>query len=878
MDRVSWRLNLALLLGLVVFFALMAACGGGGDSVGDDDAAADDDDDDNDDNDDDNDDDAVDIPDPASLFDGDGPSIKTPEQALTIELASGLMLDVAARQLLVSVDIDINEERLTNVLTMIYETDSQVVGTLPASRTMQIETPAGADLELLRDWFQGADGVRLAGFNLLVRPDSRTDANQRGWLRWLHNNVPPVPRALPKTAEIDPLPAVFIGDPWIDDIRARQGWAIGRGVSDVVVATVDTGFDLSKDFLVDERVERCTCMGNAIAEVDNDEHKDSHGTYTTTFALGNGGDEIRDAVGVCWECGVLSVDFTGDEEPNGFSSSLAAAIETAINRGANVINISVGALLSAAAPGTNDNFLETRQLFRESLTPHIDAARRAGVLVVMSAGNDGDGSDKNHQPGDPNHFDTVTVYNDDQLLPDDSLISENAWLTNALIVAATVAGEVLDIGVDAEDKLAPFSRRGTVINIAAPGVDVGIGNGRLRTGTSFAAPLVAGAAGVAWSLNEDLAACEVRQMLMDAANSAALAAATNLVGAGALELEGAAVTSRASVDIPVYDRMEVDLTTGENQTRDIQFEFEGAIGLDILFLIDTSASFTDDIDTLQSQANAIVDDLSGLADNIQFGVASFADFPIPPYGNPDTGDEAFVLDQPITDKIDLVYDAIDMLDQPLHEGADHPESQLEALVQAATGVGCDINDDGDFTDRAEVPPTNVGWRNGAVKVVILATDAPFHNFGGKAGYPGADLATALEALQEMGIIVIGLDSDDTDGHLLHVVEETGGLFFELSADSREIADAIYEGMYGITQIMDLSVRVINDPEGFIASITPDVHYAVETGDTINFTVNFSGVLDEPVAELMFRNIRLWVSGGGGILARVPVTVTVPEGS
>jgi len=162
-------------------------------------------------------------------------------------------------------------------------------------------------------------------------------------------------------------------------------------------------------------------------------------------------------------------------------------------------------------------------------------------------------------------------------------------------------------------------------------------------------------------------------------------------------------------------------------------------------------------------------------------------------------------------------------------------------------------------------------------VIILATDAPFHNFTPEPDYPGADLATALEALKEKGVIVIGLDSDDTDGNLLHVVEETEGLFFELSDDSAEIADAIYEGIYEVTQVMNLSVRVLNDPEGFVTEVDPEVRYAVETGETVRFTIRFSGVLDEPVAALAFRNIRLWVTGSGGILARVPVEVRVPEG-
>ena len=66
-------------------------------------------------------------------------------------------------------------------------------------------------------------------------------------------------------------------------------------------------------------------------------------------------------------------------------------------------------------------------------------------------------------------------------------------------------------------------------------------------------------------------------------------------------------------------------------TVDIQLPAAGVNALDIVFLIDQSGSYADDIDTLQSQASRIIDDLNGRDIDVRFGVAGFADFPVGSY-------------------------------------------------------------------------------------------------------------------------------------------------------------------------------------------------------------------------------------------------------
>lgn len=125
----------------------------------------------------------------------------------------------------------------------------------------------------------------------------------------------------------------------------------------------------------------------------------------------------------------------------------------------------------------------------------------------------------------------------------------------------------------------------------------------------------------------------------------------------------------------------------------------------------------------------------------------------------------------------------------MRNGGDNPESQLEALYQVATGVGRDVNDDGDYTDFGELTPSSIGWRTGALRVVFFATDAPFHDSDTESSYPGAGSVETVMALQEAGIQVVGLQSGDSSSaqsDILSIVSATGGSSFALSSDSSEI--------------------------------------------------------------------------------------------
>ena len=232
-----------------------------------------------------------------------------------------------------------------------------------------------------------------------------------------------------------------------------RAWDITRGSSAVVVAVLDTGVDSSHPDLAEAVVPGYDFV-NRDADPADDE---GHGTAVAGViaARGNNGEGVA---GACWACRVMPVKVL-DATGSGSTSTVAAGIVWAADRGASVINLSLG------SPGNT-----------AALSDAVAYAVRKGVLVVAAAGNNGAAT-----PFYP------------------------AAEPGVLGVAAT----------DLEDHLYSWSNRGAWVRIAAPGctptaVPGGYGN---LCGTSAAAPLVGGLAALARTANPDGSAVEIERTL-----------------------------------------------------------------------------------------------------------------------------------------------------------------------------------------------------------------------------------------------------------------------------------------------------------------------------------------------------------------------------
>lgn len=173
-------------------------------------------------------------------------------------------------------------------------------------------------------------------------------------------------------------------------------------------------------------------------------------------------------------------------------------------------------------------------------------------------------------------------------------------------------------------------------------------------------------------------------------------------------------------------------------------DFSTAIpGLDVFFLVDTTGSMGGEVQSLQSGiASTVLPGIQTTVSNSQFGVGALEDFPIYPYGNSDAlsscgaglsrPDQPFQLIQAITSNVTAVAAGVNALSDsagdPIGCGGDWPSSGIEGIYQAATGEGL-------FGPTpTNVPPGppgvgGVGFRKGAMPVIVTVTDADSHAAG-----------------------------------------------------------------------------------------------------------------------------------------------------
>jgi hypothetical protein len=218
--------------------------------------------------------------------------------------------------------------------------------------------------------------------------------------------------------------------------------------------------------------------------------------------------------------------------------------------------------------------------------------------------------------------------------------------------------------------------------------------------------------------------------------------------------------------------------------------------VDIVFLVDVSGSFDDDLPVLQSNAPALVQAVLDVAPNSRFGLASFSDFPFDPYGSAADNDFAYRLDQALTTDTGAFQDAID--DLTTFNAVDLPQSQYEALFQVLTGEGRDLDGNGDFTDLGDIAPSDIGADPDNPLFIFMFTDAPFHDPDLEPDYPQPGAVTAgrqdvIDLLQNTPF-VFGLLSGDDEEQIGELADLTGGQLFDLEIDSSGFGDAVLEAI------------------------------------------------------------------------------------
>jgi subtilisin family serine protease len=273
------------------------------------------------------------------------------------------------------------------------------------------------------------------------------------------------------------------------DIDAVEAWDITRGSPNVVVAVVDSGVDVSHPDLLQnisinalEVFDGLDNDGNGFVDdvygwnfadfgsgsPQVDDTVDSHGSHVAGTIAATGSNQTG-IVGVAPNVKILPVKVLSDF--GGFVSDYVRGLDYVITMGAKIVNISLGGPSYSRSEENAINRLEA-----------------AGVLVVVASGNDG----------------LNLAFNEDY--------PTNFTNDNIIGVLAT----------DRRDRYATYSNFGIHVDVGAPGSDIistiGGGTYEYYSGTSMAAPHVAGVAALIHSVNPGLNAVQLKTVLMNTAD------------------------------------------------------------------------------------------------------------------------------------------------------------------------------------------------------------------------------------------------------------------------------------------------------------------------------------------------------------------------
>lgn len=257
-------------------------------------------------------------------------------------------------------------------------------------------------------------------------------------------------------------------------------WVTAAAAS-ITIAVIDTGADTT----VPSIAAKSPITYNIVTGSSSVHDSVGHGTFVASLAAG----AYSDPTGMTGFGGSAHLMVVQANRGSASFSDIdeAGAIVWAVDNHANIINLSLGGS-------------QTSDIERSA----IDYATSHGVLVVAAAGNSA-------QQGNPTTYPAALL-----------------GKTGLVVGAATAGGT-----------RAPFSTTGEYVDVLAPGVNVlgalaaGIpggffspistlgatGNYAVGSGTSYAAPEVAGAAALVWAANPSLDAAGVAAMIEATASS-----------------------------------------------------------------------------------------------------------------------------------------------------------------------------------------------------------------------------------------------------------------------------------------------------------------------------------------------------------------------
>lgn len=291
-------------------------------------------------------------------------------------------------------------------------------------------------------------------------------------------------------------------------------WAKGYEGAGVKIAILDTGIDPQHP----DVANRVLAMADLTDESDPTD-RNGHGTHVASIAAGSGAASNGQYIGVAPKAKLL-IGKVLRADGSGRMSMVIAGIEWAVNQGAQVINLSLG------ARGSSDGNDPTSLMVDR-------AVEAADTVVVVAAGNEGPAEKTIGAPAAARQAITVGAVEDNGQIADfssrgptlDSRVKPDLVLTGVSITAARATGTTLG---------QPVNERYTTMR-----------------GTSMAAPHVTGVVALMLGANPALNPASIKSILMSSTRSLNLP--PNAQGNGMLDPTRALAVAVAPLPAPTPD-------------------------------------------------------------------------------------------------------------------------------------------------------------------------------------------------------------------------------------------------------------------------------------------------------------------------------------
>ncbi|HVF20803.1 MAG TPA: S8 family serine peptidase [Mycobacteriales bacterium] len=313
---------------------------------------------------------------------------------------------------------------------------------------------------------------------------------------------------------------------YTDSTRASKVWTQGVTGKDVNVALIDTGVNQTGDL-----------AGQVLHTVDftsEQDNKDSygHGTFVAGLIAGTGAGSNGAVKGVSPGAKIVSIKIAGRDGITDVTRLLAAIQWVVTHKeayGIRVLNLSLGTT-------------STQSYVVDPLNFAVERAWNSGLVVVVAAGNRGNGPKTIMKPADDPFVITVGATDD----------KTTVGHSDDTVPTFSSVGPTAADGLAKPDVVAPgksvISARSVGSTIEASFPNAVIGDTYFKgSGTSFSSAIVAGTAALMIQKDYSLGPNRVKARLMETARGGSGMPGTNVSGAGSVDAYNAVNSTSTSV-------------------------------------------------------------------------------------------------------------------------------------------------------------------------------------------------------------------------------------------------------------------------------------------------------------------------------------------